>query len=265
MKFTKLLLATLAVAGLTACSDDNDQNYSTVTYSFEFTDTSSLYNEDGYWADVYNEEATACYVSPALALSHTANAVWQSWTGFCPSQANETADVSAESILTHQWSSVTGNGAGNSTQYMVCFWSSSGEDLDNIPETPSLKMVLDASGTATSVLPQTVYVANTNYAYWVMKNGCSCNKVFGTDDWFKIIFKGVKNNQVTGTAECYLAKDGEISKTWNAVDLTTLGDVDYIYIQLDSSDKTSYDGGKTYYMNNPSYVCLDNLVVTYNY
>jgi hypothetical protein len=46
MKFTKLLLATLAVAGLTACSDDNDQNYSTVTYSFEFTDTSSLYNED---------------------------------------------------------------------------------------------------------------------------------------------------------------------------------------------------------------------------
>lgn len=258
MKLTKALLAALAVVGLTACTDDED-NYATITYGFEFTDA-SLYNADGYWDELYNNSDDLT-MNPALSLSHMGSTDWGGyWYGFCPSCATETADVSAESVTAHQWSSATGTGAGSSNQYMLCYWNCS-EDTENIPESPSLKIDLRGSY-YTSATPQSVYITNSNYSYWTMKNGCSFNKAFGTDDWCKVIFKGVKNDVVTGTVECYLAQDGAINREWKQINLTALGDVDYVYIQMQSTDNSEWSGIS--YMNNPAYFCLDNLCVYYS-
>jgi hypothetical protein len=259
MKLTHSILAALAIVGMTACTDEEGENYSTITYNFEFSDA-NLYTEDGYWTDVYTQ-AGDFSIAPALTLSHAGNSEYQYFTGFCPSSATETADVSAESVVKHQWSSVTGSGVGSSSQYVIGMWNS-GEDLTTIPENPALKLDFTATG-VTSAVPQSVYVANTNYAYWVMKKGCAYNHIFGTDDWFKVIFKGVKDGVVTGTVEQYLAKDGTIYDDWKLVNLSSLGSVDYIYVQMQSTDNSEYYGVS--YMNNPAYVCLDNLVVTYYY
>lgn len=256
MKLTKSILAALAIVSLSACTDDEESNYTTYTYTFEFEDA-DLYTTDGYWKDVYTEGDFS--IAPALTLSHVGSGTY--FSGFCPSKANETADVSEKYIVDHQWSSVTGSGANGSSQYLIGMWNT-GEDLTAIPKTPSLKLDLTATGVKSST-PISVYVTNTNYAYWVMKKGCAYNDIFGTDDWFKVIFKGVKNGTVTGTVEQYLAQNGNVCDEWKLVDLTPLGDVDYIYVQLQSTDNSEYYGVS--YMNNPAYVCLDNLMVTYHY
>lgn len=262
MKFSKTFLAALAILGLSSCNDDEGENYYTYIYSFEVEDASTTYNEQNYWTDVYNEDYTVLGIQPGAYFTHTANAAWQSWTGFCPSRATETQDVSGESTLAHQWSSATGSGANNSADYILAFWSSYSEDLTSEPKKPSCQIAF--AGNAT---PLYVYVANSNYSYWAMKNGTSFNKAFGSDDWCKVIFHGVRQttengstvSTSTGEVECYLAKNGEISRTWQSVDLTSLGTVTYIYMTMESSDTGEWG------MNNPAYFCLDNLAVRYNY
>lgn len=263
MKLTKTLLAALAVIGLSACDSDNEgENYYTYVYSFEQSDAASLYNADGYWTEVYNtdEDYTVIGLQPNVYFSHSASAeewygvVYRSWYGFCPSRANETYDVTTETDMTlHQWSSVTGNGVGSSSDYLLGYWNCT-EETTSIPENPSMKITFNGGAE-----PLSVYVTNSNYAYWVMKNGNSFSQAFDSSSWFKVSFIGVKNEAVTNTVDFYLAKDGEIVNSWKGVDLSPLGNVDYVYIQMSSSDTGEYG------MNTPGYVCLDNLAVRYTY
>lgn len=88
-------------------------------------------------------------------------------------------------------------------------------------------------------------------------------KVAG-DGWFKLIIKGYRNGVQVGTIDYYMgAKEGavadkpklnHIKEYWYAVDLTSLGEVDKVVFNLDSSDKDA--NGK---MRMPPYFCLDGI------
>jgi hypothetical protein len=262
MKLTKSLLATVVLAAgmaLTGCDNDtNGDNYLDYTFSFQGTD--DTYTTDGYWAEVFNTADDYKYINAGYAyFSHEAT-YWDdydytSWYGFCPSRATNTDEMDASSDVTSmQWSSASGSGL-NSTDYMLAYWNVM-EDTTTIPANPTLKITFVAAAT-----PSSIYVNNSNYGYWTMKKGNYFAKAFGDDDWFKVTFIGVKDNAVTGSVDAYLAEKGEIVKTWKAVDLTPLGTVDYIYIQMSSTDNSAYGYG----MNNPAYVCLDNLSVRFTY
>ena len=107
------------------------------------------------------------------------------------------------------------------------------------------------------------YFTNSAYAYLTMRNGGVGARPFGTGDWFKVIVTGKMGNAATGTVDVYLAKDGNIYNQWTWHDLSALGWVDALEFSFDSTDKTSYNGGLTYYLNTPTYFCMDGMVITF--
>lgn len=84
------------------------------------------------------------------------------------------------------------------------------------------------------------------------------------DGWFKLTIKGYRNNTQVGSIDYYLGstegavKDfpllNKIKEYWYSVDLTSLGEVDKVVFNMDSSDKD--ENGN---MRQPNYFCLDGI------
>lgn len=169
----------------------------------------------------------------------TENEWFSYWSGFAVSAAIDTVTRG----FANQYSTIAGSGAGGSSKFALVY------------------------DTATLVLsyingyqqPQSVMLTNSTFAYHDIKNGSSFSKKFGANDWFKVIIRGYFGTTATGTVEYYLAdfRNGKsfIANTWNQVDLTSLGTVDKMTFEFDSSDKGVFG------VNTPKYVCVDNLKV----
>lgn len=97
------------------------------------------------------------------------------------------------------------------------------------------------------------YITNNVYAYNSMLNGDAYAKKFGADDWFLLTITGHNGEQMTGTVDFYLAKDGKILKDWTYCDLSSLGEVTKLTFALSSTDNGDYG------MNTPAYFCIDEL------
>ncbi|OFX20724.1 MAG: hypothetical protein A2041_01650 [Bacteroidetes bacterium GWA2_31_9b] len=109
--------------------------------------------------------------------------------------------------------------------------------------------------------PQYVMLANTTYTALAIKYGYGSAKKFGGNsgddpDWFKVSIIGYPTwGGVSGPVDFFLAdfrnddnsKD-YITKSWNYVDLSSLGNVKKIEFQIFSS-----------VVGTPLYFCLDNL------
>jgi hypothetical protein len=121
------------------------------------------------------------------------------------------------------------------------------------------------------------YVTNGTYDYLSMKNGDAFAKKFGDTtgthcgcpqgsypDWFKLTVKKYVGGMLNvDSVEFYLADyrfanntQDYILKTWQYVDLTSLGNVDSLLFTLSSSDVGVYG------MNTPNYFCLDNFITS---
>jgi len=145
----------------------------------------------------------------------------------------------------NQYSAITAKGAASSSKYGVVY-------------APGSFVVLPTDGEVVTI--KSIMLTNSTYAYKDMKNGSQFGKKFTTGDWFKVIITGYINKSVTGTVEYYLAdfRNGKsfMLKTWEKVDLSSLGSVDKVTFTFDSTDKS---GG---WLNTPSYVCIDNIEFT---
>ena len=110
---------------------------------------------------------------------------------------------------------------------------------------------------------ESLMVTNSTYAYRTIKNGNAFSRKFGNGDWFKVIIKGFKNEIQTGSVEYFLAdfRDGKniLLNKWAKVDLTSLGEVDKVSFNLESSDVGQWG------MNTPAYVCIDNIYFKQSY
>lgn len=103
-----------------------------------------------------------------------------------------------------------------------------------------------------------MYVTNSTYAYFSMKNGDQFAKKFGEGDWFKLKIKGKdKAGNDTQAVEFYLAdfRNGksELLNQWKWVDLMGLGEVKSVHFELSSTDNGEWG------MNTPSYFCIDDI------
>lgn len=110
------------------------------------------------------------------------------------------------------------------------------------------------------------YITNGTYAGISMRDGDQFAKKFGgasgnDPDWFKLkvqkYFNGVLG---TDSVTFYLADfrftnntQDYILKTWQYVDVTSLGNADSLVFKLSSSDNS---GG---FMNTPGFFCIDNI------
>ena len=173
--------------------------------------------------------------------------------GFAASNISDTTDYSQTQPENHPYNSITGGGAGGSSQYAVA------------TAFAPVEIVLPAS-------PVSVAIANNTYAYYSMLNGDSFAKKFGgpdgTDpDFFVLTITGMQGANTIGAKQLYLADyrnlnnaPDDILDEWVMVDLTSLAGSNRLLFSLDSSDHFIFNN-VDFGMNTPAYFTLDNLFV----
>lgn len=260
-KLLRLFLLPLGSAVLLAASSCSDEPDNTVTVSL--SNAALQYDESGVWVDCQNP-AAGNVVCQNVSFSHSAeSSEWGTfWSGFCPSRSNDMADYSDGNWLDHQWGVMSGGGiAGLGTPFLVAYWNSS--EGENPGDAASLQMRM-ADNAFFSI--RSVYVNNSTYTYYTMKNGNAYSKKFDSGDWLKLLFYGVtESGAVTEPVEFYLAdyRDSNSAswtmvKDWTQVNLEALnakGALRYVYVQMASSDSGVFG------MNTPGYFALDGLQI----
>ena len=247
MTFKHIFLAgaVLAVsASFSSCvTDDKDANT-------EWLPTFTAFNEQGYWNECYNP-ANAYVDINGIRLSHSATAfewdgvTYYSWYGFCPSRSTDNSDYSGADWTEHQWSSITGGGvAGEGTPYVVGFWKTDGGET-------SCRMSLTDGAT---FYPDDLYVTNTSYGYYAMKNGTAFSRAFTADDKCVLLINGYLDGvRKLDTIQVYLANGTNILDYWKKVEVSKLGNVDTLVFTMTSTDSGQWG------MNNPAYFCIGSM------
>ena len=101
-------------------------------------------------------------------------------------------------------------------------------------------------------------IIGTTYFLSVAKNGDGNNyakALTSVGDFCNVEITGYKDQQVTGTLEVALAKDGGFLDKWYTTDMTTLGAVDSLSFTMNGCDQGAYG------LNTPAYFAIDNVVV----
>lgn len=190
------------------------------------------------------------FTSGGVFFENTYNDQWDYWaSGFIYSNSN---DVTTPGYT--NYSAYTGAGANGSANYAINY----GGNIDFETE-----KVLGS-----------IQITNTTYAALSMLNGDSYGKQFGSQnnaqgnpdgtngaDWFRLLIIGKDaQSNTTDTIIFYLAdyrfadnNDDYIVNTWETVDLTPLGAVQFLEFEMESSDVGSFG------INTPAYFALDNL------
>lgn len=246
----------LLAGSMSACSDNDDPTDVTMVYDFNFP--ASVYNETGYWNEVYNTGdqyksflVSATNGSAVATFSHSASAtewegiVYKSYTGFCPSRVEDTQDHSNEDWVDYQWAVMARS--QSPTGYLIAHWDVS-ETGDNHSCAIDFNHI---------IVPKSVKVANTAWGYWVMKNGSAFSRPFGPDDSCTLTIHGVNAGVEVGEVTVTLAGEGKILDEWQSVDLSTIGQCSALYFTMSSTDSGQWG------MNNPAYFAINDLAVTY--
>lgn len=262
MKFTQLLyntslILTLTLTGvLTSCNKDDDRDRD-FTALFDFNFPASIYNNDGYWTDVYNTDSesqnflvSSVGLTALAEFTHSAQAtewegvVYRSYTGFCPSRVNDNTDHSNQDWVDYQWAAMASTASDG---YLIAHWDTS-ETADKH------SCAVDFGAYAR---PASLRVTNTAWGYWAMTNGSAFSRPFGADDVCMLTIHGVKGNIETGTVDVVLAANGKIVDNWTKIDLTGLGTCTGMYFTMTSTDSGQWG------MNNPAYFAIDELQIVY--
>jgi len=228
MKSSKLFFAvSLFGLVLTSCKEEADVQTTLVDFENVTLKSDSISKPEGF-------------VSGNSTFTLNGGAFWNG--GIVCSSKNDTT----KSGYLNQYSVIAGSGAFKSKQFGVVYTPGSFTCPANINGSYAIKSIM---------------VTNSTYAFLDMKNGTpGVSKVFTTGDWFKVIIKGFKSKIQTNSVDVYLAdfRNGKkvMLKSWEKVDISSLGQVDSVAFTFDSSDKGIYG------VNTPSYVCIDNIEFT---
>lgn len=217
-------------------------------YSIGFEDF-QFPNDQNYWNGA---DESGAFTIGAATFSNSYNVDWMSWSGFAVSSENDVTTAG----WGNQYSSFAGSGSGGSSNFAV--WYANGEITFAVP-TQVVSMAL----------------TNTTYAALSMRDGDAYAKVFGSiynadgeedgtegKDWFRLTITGMDaDDDPTGEIEFYLADfrsddslDHYILDVWETLDLSSLGSVQRLVFQLESTDVGAFG------MNTPGYFAMDDFI-----
>lgn len=103
--------------------------------------------------------------------------------------------------------------------------------------------------------PVKCHITNSTYTYCAIKEGNNICRPFGKDDYFKLTIIGKLEGEITNTVDLYLAINGIIVDEWVEVPLETLGKVDELNFEFESTDTGDWG------INTPTYFCMDALTL----
>ena len=248
-----LYLATVLCAGLTiaSCSKDEDEPTvqqpeapATATVDFEGQYWNALIPEGQAWGEatlIYGEDAlNYAWKDEKTGLSSKFTLAWGGSSGFAEGgivisnyiDNNLTEHANAS----YQLSVPASNGSSN---FAVGYCEASVFFPENV------KRVI-----------KSMQIGPTTYELGAIDNGIGAASL-KESGFLTLIITADNGNK----AQIELAKDGTLWRAWQTVDLSGLGKVNKLTFTMEGSDKTSYDGGQTYYLNSPAYFAFDNVVV----
>nr|WP_294862056.1 DUF4465 domain-containing protein [uncultured Fluviicola sp.] len=198
-------------------------------------------------------DSTLGFTSGGVYFENNYDFQWDYWSGgFIYSSSTDVTTVG----YTNDFSAYTGTG-GNSSQNYAVNYGGTGIDF------------------GTEKVLTSIQLTNTTYAALSMLNGDAFGKQFGDstnaqgnpdgtngEDWFRLLLIGKDAQSVTtDTVIFYLADyrfadstQDYIIDTWETVNLASLGEIQFLEFELQSSDVGGFG------MNTPAYFALDNIV-----
>lgn len=253
----RMLIATLFVALMAVSCDNNPDESNNVTVFLNQAEIE--YDESGMWVNAYTSTEI---VAQGVKFSHygSNSGGYSYWTGFIASRNSDVTDYSEGNWLEHQCTVMTGGGlSGAGTPYLVAYWNTT-ENLDSATTSETPSCLISYASDNQLFTPISVFVNNTTYSYYAMKNGTAYSNPFLTGDYCKLLAYGIKADGIlSGPAEMYLAEfksddDSPISD-WTYFNLEALGVVKSIFFRMESSDTGSWG------MNNPAYFAIDRMSI----
>ncbi len=225
---------------------------------FEIADFENLRLEpNSYWN---GSDLSGGFQSGAVNFPNYYNESWASWSGWAYSNM---ADDSTPGYL-NQFSAITAAGfnpdSSQGVNYGVAYVQADFVTTENIP----IPLYFN-DGNRHEV--KGFYVTNSTFASMTMEYGDDFTEKFGGEtgndpDFFKLSVLGYFDGIETDVVDFYLADyrfaDNTLDyiiKTWQWVELSSLGQVDSLHFTLSSSDVGVYG------MNTPGYFCIDHLYV----
>ncbi|MCF8357259.1 MAG: DUF4465 domain-containing protein [Prolixibacteraceae bacterium] len=212
---------------------------------------------ESYWNGA---DGSGGFISGLVQFSNSYNADWGTWADWAYSN---TSDVTTPGFM-NQFSAIAGSGfdtiSSGGSNYGVGYISSNWATFQPIP------LPVAFSDNAPHVM-NGLYVTNSTYAALSMENGDDFAKKFGGEtgndpDFLKLLIWGKKDGNETDTVEFYLADfrfedntQDYIVKTWQWVELSSLGKIDTLLFSISSSDIGDWG------INTPMYFNVDNICV----
>jgi hypothetical protein len=227
-----------------------------ISGSYAVTDFEDLQlDKESYWD---GSDGSGGFISNLAKFKNSnTTGFWDGWA------YSNTSDVTTAGY-TNQYSAITGAGfdtiASKGKNYGVAYVSTDWLTTKTIP----LPMTFSDS---TAHLMKGFYVTNSTYAALSMEQGDAFAKKFGGEDgndpdFYKLSIWGKNEGIETDTIEFYLAdfrfEDNSkdyIVKTWQWVELSSLGKMDTLLFNLSSSDVGVYG------INTPMYFNVDNIYI----
>lgn len=247
------LLGMIAVS----CSDDGENGPDKHVFTLSQYDV--RYDAAGVWASWNTTQPLSI---GGVNFARNYDPTYDSWIGFTPSKLYGTNYTSNYWTNEDVWGAcvAVSNKPDAQKPFMLGYWDVS-ESLTSIPENPSCKISL-ASGER--FFPLMINVTNSTVGYYQMlygagyvDGGTTDNLTapyapFGANDYCNLLIWGVRGGVRTQQPiKIELAKGTNIHNDWIEVNnLAALGEVDYIYLQMESSKTDTY--GQT----NASYFCI---------
>lgn len=270
--FLNLLFVSSSILFLASCNNDDDASelveQNVVTADVSKFDLSNGLDANGgkIWSQTFTAN-TELNVG-IFNFSHDVTS-WGSWTGFTVSNSNDNTDhiKSEGGWIPNQYGTMPKGGAdGVGTPFLVSYadqYNLNGELKvgENI-DVNKFSSVVKINDTTNKYKAKSVKLAISPWSYYGVLNGDQFARKFVKGDYFAIHIYGISaNNQITTAKPVthyfvdFRNAVGNISTTWQDVDLSTLGEVKYLVFFLESTDMTAG------YANTALYFTMDKLKV----
>lgn len=273
--FILLLLASVLFI---SCSDDDDDNrpeYVMLDLSnFDLSDgVPTVFDKDGnpvktdrYWKDTYNT-GKVNIKSQIFKFSHTATSgQFPVWDGFTVSNVKDNSNHSESNRwVENQWGCMAKGGQGSEgSPFAIGYISEkTGYDDENASFAEgSYTAWIKIDDTSNKYKVKGAYICNHPWTYYSATEGDKFSPQFKSGNYLILNIYGVKNKTISKPVEYYLIDyrstdqtKWKAGKSWEWVDLESLGEVDYIFFKMKTD--VMING----YSNVPLYFCLDKLSI----
>lgn len=229
-------------------SEDTEDETTEATVTITFED--ATLGDEGYLTDQAYTESGYVFSNNYSSYEYDGY-TYTSWDGYAISSLTDKKTVG----YTNQYSVYADGGCDGSSKFAIAYYS----------EYSGVTTYIKREDGATFT-PYSAYLCLTTYTYWSIVSGDDYATAFASGDYFNVIVTGYDaDGSATGSVTIpvadYTGSELELYDEWTECSLSDLGEVSSIAITMESTDTITYDG-ETYYMNTPSYIAIDNLVLS---